>query len=277
MSFVEKLQNIDRRWIYILAWIFVLYPLINPLGLPVPIQKESTAWNKAINDIPDGSVVVFSCMFSIASIPELYPMTIATFSHLMTKNCKIIVATFWNDGALVFDQTLLKQIDPATYGKVYGKDWIDLGYAPGAETAMRAFADDMVNTFPSDYLYSKPTSSYEIMQNIKTAADVDIIVSFESGTPGVGEWLRQWNTPYGTKLIVGCSGVSAPGMAPYLQSGQLNANLPGLTSTAEYELLIKRPALATAGVDAVSMSHLLVVLLVILGNVGYFATRRRKS
>jgi hypothetical protein len=216
-------------------------------------------------------------MFSIASIPELYPMTIATFSHLMTKNCKIIVATFWNDGALVFDQTLLKQIDPAKYGKVYGKDWIDLGYAPGSETAMRAFAADMVNTFASDYIYNKPTSSYDIMQNIKTAKDVDIIISFESGTPGVTEWLRQWNTPFGTKLIVGCSGVSAPGMAPFLQSGQLAANLPGLTSTAEYEILIKRPALAVAGVDAVSMSHLLVVLLVILGNVGYFATRGRKS
>jgi hypothetical protein len=66
-------------------------------------------------------------------------------------------------------------------------------------------------------------------------------------------------------------------MAPYLQSGQLAANLPGLTSTAEYEKLINRPALAIAGVDAVSMSHLLVVLLVILGNVGYFATRGRKS
>ena len=74
----------------------------------------------------------------------------------------------------------------------------------------------------------------------------------------------------GHRIIVGCIGVSAPGMAPFLQSGQLSALLPGLTSSAEYELLINRKGLAIAGVDAVSMSHILVVLLVVLGNIGYF-------
>jgi hypothetical protein len=64
-------------------------------------------------------------------------------------------------------------------------------------------------------------------------------------------------------------------MAPFLQSGQLSAILPGLTSSAEYELLINRKGLAIAGVDAVSMSHILVILLVILGNIGYFASRRK--
>ena len=34
-------------------------------------------------------------------------------------------------------------MDPTTYGKVYGVDWIDLGYIPGSEPAMRAFGDDM--------------------------------------------------------------------------------------------------------------------------------------
>jgi hypothetical protein len=115
------------------------------------------------------------------------------------------------------------------------------------------------------------------MQTINNADDVDLIISIETGTPGLTEWLRQWNAPYGVPIIVGCIGVSAPGMMPYLQSGQLSALLPGLTSSAEYELLINRKGLGVAGVDAVSMSHILVVLLVILGNIGYFATRGRKT
>jgi hypothetical protein len=114
-----------------------------------------------------------------------------------------------------------------------------------------------------------------MMANIKSAKDVTLIVSIETGTPGMTEWLRQWNEPYKTPMIVGCIGVSAPGMAPFLQSGQLSALLPGLTSSAEYELLLNRKGLAIAGVDAVSMSHILVVLLVILGNVGHFASRRK--
>jgi hypothetical protein len=276
MGFIDKLQDIDRRWIYLLTWIFVLFPLIFPLGLPVPIQSESTKWYNYIKSIPDGSVVVFSPMYGTSGMPELFPMTLATMHQLWSKNVKVIVVAFWAEGALVFDM-LLKQMDPSTapYNKVYGTDWINLGYIPGSEPAMRALGEDIAKTAPKDYLYDKDTASYPMMANIKSAKDVTLIISIETGTPGYPEWLRQWNEPYKTPIIVGVIGVSAPGVAPYLQSGQVGAMLPGLTSSAEYELLINRKGLAIAGVDAVSMSHILVVLLVILGNVGYFATRRK--
>jgi hypothetical protein len=276
MGFIEKLQDIDRRWVYLLTWIFVLFPLIFPLGLPVPIQKESTSWFNYIKDIPDGSVVVFAMMYGTSGMPELFPMTLASMHQLWSKNVKVIVVAFWAEGPLVFDM-LLKQMDPsaAPYNKVYGTDWINLGYIPGSEPAMRAFGDNIALTAPKDYLNGQDTASYPMMANIKSAQDVDLIVSIETGTPGMTEWLRQWNEPYKTPMIVGCIGVSAPGMAPFLQSGQLSALLPGLTSSAEYELLLNRKGLAIAGVDAVSMSHILVVLLVILGNVGHFASRRK--
>jgi len=276
MGFIDKLQDIDRRWVYLLTWIFVLFPLIFPLGLPVPIQSESTKWYNSIKNIPDGSVVVFSPMYGTSGMPELFPMTLATMHQLWSKNVKIIVVTFWAEGALVFDM-LLRQMDPskAPYNKVYGTDWINVGYIPGSEPAMRAFGEDMAKTAPKDYINGKDTKSYPIMAKINSAKDVTLIVTIETGTPGYPEWLRQWQEPYKIPMVVGCIGVSAPGVAPYLQSGQVSAMLPGLTSSAEYELLINRKGLAIAGVDAVSMSHILVVLLVILGNVGYFATRRK--
>jgi len=276
MSFLEKFQNLDRRWVYLLAWIFVLVPLIFPLGLPVPINKESQQWYKAINDIPDGSVIVFAPMYGTSGMPELFPMTLATMHQLWSKNVKIIVVSFWAEGPLVFNQ-LLNQMDPKSYGKVYGVDWINLGYIPGSEPAMRAFGEDMAKAVAKDYIEGKNLKEFPIMQTINSAKDVNLIISIETGTPGLTEWLRQWQEPYKTTIVVGCIGVSAPGMAPFLQSGQLSALLPGLTSSAEYELLINRKGLAIAGVDAVSMSHILVVALVILGNVGYFVSRRKKS
>jgi hypothetical protein len=277
-GFFENFNNLDRRWVYLLAWIFVLFPLVFPLGLPVPINKESQQWYAAINDIPDGATVVFAPMYGTSGMPELFPMTLATMHQLWSKNIKIIVVSFWAEGPLVFDQ-LLRQIDPsgAPYNKVYGVDWIDLGYIPGSEPAMRAFGENMKNTVARDYLQNKALSEFPIMDSITSAADIDLIISIETGTPGLTEWLRQWQEPFRTAIIVGCIGVSAPGMAPFLQSGQLSALLPGLTSSAEYELLINRKGLAIAGVDAVSMSHILVVALVVLGNIGYFVTRGKKS
>lgn len=276
MSFFEKFQDLDRRWVYLLAWIFVLFPLIFPLGLPVPINKESQQWYKAISDIPDGSVVVFSPMYGTSGMPELFPMTLATMHQLWSKNVKIIVVSFWAEGPLVFTQ-LLKQMDPTSYGKVYGVDWISLGYIPGSEPAMRAFGEDMAKAVAKDYVEGKNLSEFPMMKTINSAADIDLVISIETGTPGLTEWLRQWQEPYRTPIVVGCIGVSAPGMAPFLQSGQLSALLPGLTSSAEYELLINRKGLAIAGVDAVSMSHILVVAMVVLGNIGYFVSRRKKS
>ncbi|UCH57003.1 MAG: hypothetical protein JSV18_06605, partial [Candidatus Bathyarchaeota archaeon] len=258
MSILEKVQTIDRRWVYLLCWIFVLFPLMNPLGLPVPIGRESTAWRDYIENIPSGSTILVSMDYGVSGMPELYPQTVATMKHLWDltsqKNWKIIVVAFWNQGPLVFDM-VLDVVDPAAdFGMVYGEDWVEMGWIPGGEPGMSALASDFWGQTPRDFLENTPVADLPIMADVRGAEDIDIIISFETGTPGLPEWLRQWNTPYGVPIIVGCIGVSVPGMAPYLGSGQLSALLPGLTSAAEYENIIERPGLAVAATDAISMS-----------------------
>jgi len=275
LSVLEKLQTIDRRYIYLLGWIFVLVPLLHPLGLPVSIGKYSTAYYNYLDNVPDGSVIMVTFDYGVSAMPELYPLTIATFHQLWNRDFKVVIVASWNQGPLVMD-IVLKELKPAeTYGKVYGEDWIELGWVPQGEIGMAALGKDIWSTKPADYIEGKPTSSYPIMQNIKTAEDIDLIVSFETGTPGLPEWVRQWNTPYGTPMIMGCIGVMVPEVAPYLQTGQLGALIPGLTASAEYEQILKHPGLATAGVDAISMSHLLVIILVIVGNAAYFMSKGR--
>jgi hypothetical protein len=268
-----KINNLDRRWIYLLAWVVVLFPLLNPLGLPIPISQDARTWyNYVENEINDGDVVLFSPMYGVSGMPELFPMTVATMKHLLTKDVTLIVVSFWTEGPLVFN-TLLTQVDPTDYGYVYGEDWIRLGYIPGSETAMGSLGASIHNTVTADYVEGRSLSSFPMMDDIQTGEDIDIIVSFETGTPGTPEWMRQFNAPFGTPQITGCIGVSVSGMIPYVQSGQLQALMPGLTVSAEYEILLDKPGLAVAGVDAVSTSHLYVALLVILGNIAYFMTR----
>lgn len=277
MSLLETLQSIDRRWVYLLAWVAVLAPLLNPLGLPVSIGRDSTRYFNYINDIPDGSTIMVTFDYGISAMPELYPLTVATFHHLWTRDFKVVVVASWLQGPMVME-VVLDELNPAErYGVVYGEDWVELGWFPQGEIGMAALGKDIWGTLPVDYIENRPTSGIPIMQNIKTAADIDLIISFETGTPGLPEWVRQWNVPYGTKIIMGCIGVMVPEVAPYLQTGQLDALIPGLTASAEYELLLKRPGLAIAGVDAISMSHLLVIVLVIIGNAAYFMSRGGKS
>ena len=273
MSIWQRINKLDRRYTYLLAWIVVLFPLLNPLGLPIPISPDAHAWYDYVeNEINDGDVVLFTPMYGVSGMPELFPMSVATMKHLLTKNVQIVVVSFWNQGPLVFN-TLLTQVDPADYGYVYGEDWIRLGYIPGSETAMGSFAANMHTTVSADYVEGRSLDSFPMMADIQEGEDIDVIVSIETGTPGTPEWMRQFNAPFGTPQITGCIGVSVSGMIPYLQSGQLQALMPGLTVSAEYEILLNKPGLAVAGVDAVSTSHVYVTLLVILGNLAYFMTR----
>ena len=273
MSVWNRVNNLDRRYTYLLAWIFVLFPLLNPLGLPIPISPDAHTWYDYVeNEINDGDVVLFTPMYGVSGMPELFPMTVATMKHLLTKDVQIVVVSFWNQGPLVFN-TLLTQVDPADYGYVYGEDWIRLGYIPGSETAMGSFAANIHTTVSADYVEGRSLDSFPIMDDILSGEDIDVIVSIETGTPGTPEWMRQFNAPFGTPQITGCIGVSVSGMIPYVQSGQLQALMPGLTVSAEYEILLEKPGLAVAGVDAVSTSHLYVTLLVIVGNLAYFMTR----
>ena len=273
MSLMEKINNLDRRIIYLLAWLVVLVPLMNPIGLPIPISDDARTWYSFVeNEIHDGDVILYSPMYGVSGMPELFPMSVATMKHIMTKDVQIVVVSFWNEGPLVFNQ-LLDQVDPADYGYVYGEDWIRLGYIPGQETAMGSLASSFSNTVSADYVEGRPLSDFSIMDNIETGADIDLIVSFETGTPGAPEWLRQYNAPFGTRQITGCIGVSVSGMIPYVQAGQIQALMPGLATSGEYEILLGDPGLAVAASDAISTSHIYVSLLVIIGNIAYFMSR----
>ena len=79
---------------------------------------------------------------------------------------------------------------------------------------------------------------------------------------------------------IGCTAVSAPDYYTFLQSGQFVGMLGGLKGAAEYEELMERSGYptgrrpATVGMDSQSFGHILIVVMVIFGNIGYFIVRR---
>jgi hypothetical protein len=273
----EKLEDLDARIIYLILWIVILLPFIYPIGLPVSIGPQALAYAKAIDELPAGSIVVVSFDFSFGGLGELYPIAVATLHHLFTRPVKVVIIAIWVDGPPIADM-VLKELNPEQppYNKKYGVDWIFLGYAPGGETAMAALGKDFWSTLPTDYYYKKSVSEYPIMQGLRSAKDVALLVSFETGTPGADEWVRQWYVPYKVPMIVGCIGVMAPTIAPYLAGGQIKGALPGLRAAAEYELIIGRKGLGVASADVLSTSHIVFVLFVIIGNIAYFMRRRSK-
>jgi len=273
----EKLQSIDSRVIYLLMWVVVLWPLMSPINLPVGIGRQSKEYFEWVDSIPDGSRVVFSYDLSFAGLPELGPMSVATFHHLLEKDVKIYLCAYWNSGADIAQDDIELLKPEENYGKVYGVDYIHMGYNPRGETGMTQFAADVYKAFPNDFVNNRPLDTYEIMEGVHGAEDFDYLISIESGTPGSPEWVRQWIEPYGIPFSIGALGVSVPGVAPYYNAGQIKSFIAGLRSAAEYEMLIGRPDVAMAQQDPLSTTHILVIAFVAIGNIAYFCTRSKKG
>jgi len=191
--------------------------------------------------------------------------------HLVQRGIKWVGISFdTTDGPMMCNRIIAGFEEK---GYEYGKDFVNLGYVAGGENAIRQFALDC--TIVTQDIRGNATSSLPVMQGIKTIKDFAFVLQFSMSTPEA--WIRQVVDPMGVKFALGTVTVSVPSVVPYYNSGQLKGLMGGLSSGAQYEHLLNQPGRGLAMMDAQSMSHLLIIIFIVLGNIGYFMTREKKS
>ena len=82
--------------------------------------------------------------------------------------------------------------------------------------------------------------------------------------------------PYNVPMACGVTAVSAADIYPYIQSGQFIGMLGGLKGAAEYETLLDEKRMATMGMEAQNWAHIIIILFIIIGNIGYVIIGRKK-
>jgi len=254
----------------VLLLIILAWPLIRPIGIPIEVSAETQTAFKVIDSLESGSTVVFGFDYSPGNAAEMEPQAVAVLKHLLTKNVKVVGISFQAQGPMLAEKAFEKT---GWSKKEYGVDYVNLGYRAGGQGAVAAFAADIPGTFNTDY-YGKPSTSFPIMQNIKSAADIAMIVTIAPGTPGPEDYVRQVYSTYGTPLVCGVPAVAITQVAPYVQAQQVKGILGGLPGAAQYEVLLQEPGTAVAAMDAQSLAHLFIVLLIILRNIGYLSEKR---
>lgn len=265
-SLLDKIENIDRRIIYVIVILCIALPIIRPLGLPIQINESTLTSYNFIESLPEGAVVLVGFETGAAGWPELGPQLNTFMQHLFDKNAKILIVSGNVDGCMLAEQyTIPAMVKP---GKVYGEDWVNLGYLAGGETGMAAFASDIRSVIPRDY-FNTPLDEMLLMRDIRSADDFDLAICCSWGTPGLGDYLRQYYTNFGVPILIGAQVVSVPGTIPYYQSKQIVGYTSGLRGAGEYEILINRPGYAVASLDAASVYHLVVFLFILIGNLAY--------
>ncbi len=266
-----KLLRMDRRVIFVLIALATLIPLLRPIGLPIRISPEVKQVYDYIESLPPGSVFLLSLDFDPASKPELYPMAVALLNHAFKRDLRVIGMTLWVTGTGMAEKVVSGIA--SEHGKRRGVDYTFLGYSPGGTNVIINMGQDLAAAFPTDH-YGERTADLPVMRGVTSLRQVNYVVSLAAGTPGVESWYVYGKEKYGFELGGGVTAVIAPGLYPFLDTGQINGLIGGLRGAAEYEILVGLKGKAVAGMDAQSATHFIIIGLILLCNLFYFLTPR---
>ncbi len=270
---LEKLMNIDRRIIFILVALAVIIPTLLKVNFPVTVSEPTRNIYDYIDALPPRSTVMIAFNYGPSSLAELEPMAAAVLRHCFRKKIRAIGLTLFNVGATLGDE-VMKDVAEET-GAVNGDDYVYLGFRPGGVQVLLGMGNAIDSVYESDYS-KKSLAEIPMMMDIKNYDQIDLVLDLaSSATPGA--WITYANTRYNQQIAAGVTGVMVSELYPYLQTKQLVGLMPGLLGAAEYEKLINIPAQGTAGMSVQSFVHLLIVVLVILGNIAFFIQRREEQ
>jgi hypothetical protein len=260
---------------YLFLAVVLAVPLLVSVNLPVVISPAAQGAYDAIDNLPQDKLAIVDVNWSAGTEAENQPQTDAIMRHLFSKNKKFAILAFDIQGAKFAEDTANRIAKE--YGKVYGKDWVNWGYRPYQVMPLivQGMARDVPGTIQTDARGTK-VSQIPVMKGVKTIRDIGLVTEITSaGTIGI--WVSFIYGPYRTPIVYACTSVMAPDGFNMLDAGQIKGMLIGMRGGAEYEKLLNRPGFATRGTAALSSSHILIIVLIILGNIGYISSRRRSS
>ncbi|MCD4797090.1 MAG: hypothetical protein K8R49_07985 [Candidatus Cloacimonetes bacterium] len=269
-------KQIDRRWIFLFMFIGVALPLIFTIGFPIETSENSEIVYDLIDNTPSGSKVILSFDYDPASMPELHPMAEAVMRHCFRKKIKVIVTALWPMGVQMAEDTF-SQLKADFPDVSYGRDYVNMGFKAGGIVTLQAMGKNFREVFPKD-MNGTPIDELPIMDGINNFNNINFILAFSAGDPGIKQWVQIAHDTYGITVSGGVTGVSAPAVIPYVnEQKQLTGLLAGLKGAAEYERLTKEPGSATKGMDAQSIAHMIIILFIAIGNINYWRNKAKEK
>jgi len=286
MGFLTYLERIDRRIMYLLLAAVVIVPLVFPIiKQKTEITPEVTKAFRAVEKLPteaemrpgERKIAILSIWFGPGTMAENRPQMEALVRHFFRRGVPFGILPFDLAGTTLADNKV-EQIAKEMH-KEYGKDWIAFSWQPLADQTMQGMITSVPRTLGRDKHFNAPltdTKRLPIMKDIRTARDFSMIVEITpSGT--VASWIAWIGQPLKVPIVYCPTGVMVPEGYNFLDAGQIAGMLPGLMGAAKYEAVLKEEGFATRAAGSLSTSHVLIIVLIILGNIGYFMSLRQRN
>ncbi len=303
MNFFEKISQLDRRWVYLFLATVVVIAFYVRFSVPVTVTSEVKSIYDRIESLHEGDKILIAFDYDPNALAELHPMSYAILEHCQRRGVKVIGVTLSQYGAGMaenilrtaaatyhdkidkfrdynqgmFDRTQDKRYRTKEYKKdwEYGIDYCFLGYKPYPALVILGMGQNFRLYFPQDY-YNTPLEELNIMQGVRNYDDIKLAIDITAGNTA-DFWLIYGNGRYGVPLALGLTGVMGADYYQYLQSKQIFGLIGGWKGAAEYETLVgMEGGDAQEGMPAQVVAHLTIILFIVLGNLGFFLSRKGK-
>lgn len=274
LELLARSRQIDRRVISVATLLMLALPLVVPLPLKMVAFPATKALKAFIDKLPPDKVVVIATDWDSATKGECQPQTAAMMDYLFKTKRKFAIYGFSPQGPEIA-QKLAEKL-ALKYGAKYATDWVNWGYKPNTMTTLIGMMNDLPGILKTD-IKQTPLTKDPISSKLHSLKDAGLL--FEVTGTGILNTYLQFCA--GVPLANGCTAVIGPEQYPYMQSGQLKGLLVGLGGAAQFETVTefkdengKFGGEGLRGMGSQSLGHLLVMLLIVLGNLGVWAQRR---
>lgn len=260
-----------RHYTFIGLFVVVLLAMLIRVKSEVSVSPDTVRLHAFIDSLPPESILLVSFDHEASSLPEIQPLALATLRHAFSRGHRLIGVALLAEGTAI-GYRLLEQT-AGEYGKSYGEDYAYLGFKPQYIATILSLGESFPQTFPEDYLDNR-YATLPLLADVVTYEDVRAVLSIADGSMTT-HWIEYGQGRYGVEIVAAVTAAMVTTYDPYLASGQMTAMVGGLRGAAEYEQLIGRGGSGLRSMLAQSVSHMYIILLIMLGNLIYFRSRRK--
>ncbi|MEP0827565.1 MAG: hypothetical protein HRF51_03510 [bacterium] len=287
MNIFDRMMSLDRRWVFLFVALVCVITYVWPFSIPIRITNEVKAIFNYIDNLNEGDILFLGIDYDPNALAELHPMTYAIAEQAFRKKLRVIFVTLSQNGPGMADQAIRDISDSVKLDKTYngvfypgreiinGIDYVFLGYKPYPALVILGMGQNFRIPFPSDY-YGTPLDSIPMMKGVMNYDQVKCVVDFAAGNVA-DMWISYGQGRYNFPLALGMTGVMGADYYPYLNSGQIFGIMGGLLGAAQYEKLADNPGPAIDGMRIQVYAHIVIILFIIIGNIGFLVSRRKQG
>ena len=269
-SFSTLMPSRALRWtlaFLILAVVFSTTFLRTQIfSLPRGVPNEVSAAIQVMQSIPENAAVLVAFDYEPSRAGEMEAAATPLLDQLLLLKRSRFTLIATNETGSVLAERFIS--GPLAFHQQSGMQYTNLGYLPGGQLGIRAFAQNPSVTSPSD-IFGQPAWASPTLQDVTALNQFTAMILITDNADAARVWIEQTQGLRGNiPFIVVSSAQAAPMIQPYYDSAQVTGIVPGLYGGAIFEQYnAGRPGTARNYWDAYSIGMLIAMAFVLGGGL----------